>query len=45
MVLVCHVILQDHLIKAYYDFVLESLPKYVTILPNVVAIGTLVEEI
>ena len=40
MVSVRHVTLQDHLIKALNDFMVRSLSMYVTIVPNLVAIGT-----
>ena len=40
MVSVRHVTLQDHLIKALNDFMVRSLSLYVTIVPNLVAIGT-----
>ena len=39
-VLVCHVILQDELIKGSCDFMGWSLSIYVTILPRLVAIDT-----
>ena len=45
MVLVCHVISQDHEIKGSYDFMGNSLSKQVTILPSLVAKDTLVVEI
>ena len=31
MVFVCHVILQDHMIKALFDFMIRSLSRYITI--------------
>ena len=45
MVLVCHVISQDHGMKGSYDFMGNSLSKQVTILPSLVAKDTLVVEI
>ena len=45
MVSVCHVILQDHLIKGSYDSMGRSLSRKVTILPSLVAISTAVVEI
>ena len=44
LVLVCHVILQDHVIKQSCDFLGRSPSKPVTILQNLVAIATLVVE-
>ena len=44
MILVCHVILQDHVIKRSCDFMDRSPSRKVTILPSLVAIGTLVVE-
>ena len=44
MVLVCHVILQDHVIKGLCDFMGSSQSRSVTILLNLVAIGTLVVD-
>ena len=45
MIFVCHVTLQEHVIKAYNDFMARILSSYVTIVPSLVDIGTLVEEI
>ena len=45
IIAVYHVNLQDHVIKALYDFILRSLSRYITILPGLVAIGTMVLEI
>ena len=45
MVFVCHVTLQDHVIKALSNFMVKSPTKYVTILPSLVAIGTVIVEI
>ena len=39
---VCHVILQDQLIKAFYDFMFGRLSKFITILSNFVVIGTMI---
>ena len=44
MVFVCHMILQDQVIKASNDFMVRSPSKYLTILPCLVAIGTVVAE-
>ena len=44
MVLVCHVISQDHVIKGLYDFEDSSLSREVIILPSLVAIETVVVE-
>ena len=41
-VCVCHVTMQDHVIKALYDFMVRSLSRYITILSNLVAISTVV---
>ena len=45
MVLVCHVISQDHLINGSSDFVRRSTSKQVTTLQNLVAIVTLAVEL
>ena len=45
MVFVCHVTLQDHMIKALYDFMITSLSTYITILASLVAIDIVVAEI
>ena len=42
MIFVCHVTLQDHVIKA--QIMVRSFSMYVTILPSLVAIDALVEE-
>ena len=44
MVLVCHVISQDHVIKGLYDFEDRSLSREVIILLSLVAIETVVVE-
>ena len=45
MNLVCHVIFQDHVIKVLCDFMGGSLSWYITTLPSLVAIDTVVVEI
>ena len=45
VVFVCHLTLQDHMIKALYDFMIRSLSKYITILASLVAIDIVVVEI
>lgn len=40
MILVCHMIFQDNVIKALCDFMGMSSPAEVTILPNLLVIGT-----
>ena len=45
MVLVCHVISQDHMVKGSCDFMGGSPLWYVTTLPSWVAIGIVVMEI
>ena len=45
MVFVCHVTLQDHMIKALYDFMIKSLSRYITILASLVAIDIVIVEI
>ena len=45
MVFVYHVTLQDHMIKALYDFMIRSLSRYITILASLVAIDIVVVEI
>ena len=42
MFLVCHMVVQDHVIKELYDFMGRS---HRSILPSLVAIGTVVVEI
>ena len=44
-VLVCHVISQDHIIKGSCDFMGRSQSREVTILPNLIAISTLIVDI
>ena len=45
MVFVCHVTLQDHMIKALSDFMIRSRLRYITILASLVAIDIVVVEI
>ena len=45
MAFVCQVTLQDHVIKALYDFVVRSVSRYIRIIPSLVVIGTMVVEI
>ena len=45
MILVCHVISKDRLIKGSYDFMGGSPSSKVTTLPNLMAIGIVVMEI
>ena len=45
MVIVCHLTLQHHVIKVLCDFMVGSLARYIIILPNLVAVGTVVLEI
>ena len=40
MVLICHVTLQDHMNKLLNDFLVRTPARYVTILPSLLAIGT-----
>ena len=42
---VCHVILQDHMIKVSCDFIGRSLSRYVAISPSLVTISTVVVKI
>ena len=42
---VCHVTSRDHVIKALNDFIARSSLRYVTILPGLAAIGTVVVKI
>ena len=44
IVLVCHVISQDHVIKGWFDFISRSPSRKVTILPSLVAISNVVME-
>ena len=45
MVLVYHMILQNKMLKGSFDFMGRNPSRQVTILPNLVTIGTLVVEI
>ena len=45
MVFVCHVTLQDHMIKALYNFMIRSLSRYITIVASLVAIEIVVVQI
>ena len=45
MVFVCHMMFQDHVINVINDFMVKSPSRYVTILPNLVAICTVAVEI
>ena len=45
IVLVCHVTLQDHIIKALHDLLVSSPSRSVMILPSLMAIGTVVMEL
>ena len=45
MVLACHVISKDHVIKGSYDFMGSSPSSWATILISLVAIGTMVVDI
>ena len=45
MVLVCHVTLQDKVIKALYGFMDRSHSRYLTILPRLLGIATEIVEI
>ena len=42
MILVCHVIIQEYLIKRLFNFMGRSESSWVTILPGLVAEGTVV---
>ena len=44
MVFVCDVILQDHVIKALYDFMIRNLSRYITILASLVTIDNVIVE-
>ena len=44
MIFVGHVTLQDDMIKAFYDFMVRNTSSYVTILPSLVPISIVVEE-
>ena len=45
MIFVCHVTLQDHMIKDLYDFMIGSLSRYITLLASLVAMDIEVVEI
>ena len=45
MIFICHVALQDHVIRALCDFMSRSPSSYVTILPSFVAVGTVIVKI
>ena len=45
MILLCYVILEDHVIKGSCDFMGRSPSTYLTILLSLVTLGTLVGEI
>ena len=45
MILVCHVILQDHVTKAYSNIMGGNQSRLVTILPSLVAIDTMIKDI
>ena len=45
MVLVCHVALQDKVIKVLYGFMVRSPSRYLTILPRLLAIATEIVEV
>ena len=45
MILGCHVVSQGHVIKRSFDFIGMSPSRYITILPSLVAMGTVVVEI
>ena len=45
MVYVCHVTLQNHVIKVLNNFMVRSPSRYVTTLPSLVAIDTVAVEI
>ena len=45
MVLACHVILQDHVIKGSCDFIGRSPSRKIIIQPSLTAIGTVVVKI
>ena len=42
MVFVCDVTLQDHVIKALYDFIIRNLLRYITILANLTTIENVI---
>ena len=45
MVFICPVTLQDYAIKALSNFMVKSPTRYITILPSLVAIVTVIVEI
>ena len=45
MVFVCHMTLQDHMIKTLYDFMIKNLSSYITILTSFLAMDIVVVEI
>ena len=45
MVLACHVISQDHIIRRSCDFIASNLSRWATILPGLVVIATLVVKL
>ena len=45
MVFICHVTLQDQVIKVLNDFIVGSPSRLVIILPGLLAIGTVVVDI
>ena len=45
MFFVCHVTLQDHVIKALSDYMIKSLWRFETILQSLATIGPVVVEI
>ena len=40
MIFVCHVTLQDHVIKVLNDFMVKNPSRYITKLPSLLVIGT-----
>ena len=42
MIFVCDVTLQDHVIKALYDFLIRNLLRYITILANLTTIENVI---
>ena len=40
MIFVCHVTLQDHVIKVLNDFMVKNPSRYITKLPSLLDIGT-----
>ena len=45
MIFVCYLTLQYHMIKALNDFMVKKLSMYITILPSLVAISTVIVDI